>query len=170
MGFCVRWQGVPRLQPPFPAVSLHPQEALLQQARAYSIAKPSLSTESGARWWNTGWRDWLGVRQARYFGRAKTLFQLLMAATVANLPSWLPRWGRWPGPGAKLLLSLRPLALLSPQSPKPFRFARLYSGCTPVQRQLLLPVPSIILAGSPPVPDCAAGPLRCGSWGRRIPG
>ena len=40
----------------------------------------------------------------------------------------------------------------------------------PVQRQLLLPVPSIILAGSPPVPDCAAGPLRCGSWGRRIPG
>ena len=32
-----------------------------------------------------------------------------------------------------------------------------------VQRQLLLPVPSIILAGSPPVSDCAAGPLRCGS-------
>ena len=39
-----------------------------------------------------------------------------------------------------------------------------------VQRQLLLPVPSITLAGSPPVSDCAAGPLRCGSWGRRIPG
>ena len=27
----------------------------------------------------------LGVRQARYFGRTKTLFQLLMAATLANL-------------------------------------------------------------------------------------
>ena len=27
----------------------------------------------------------LGVRQARYVGRTKTLFQLLMAATVANL-------------------------------------------------------------------------------------
>ena len=27
----------------------------------------------------------LGVRQARYFGRAKTLFQLILAATVANL-------------------------------------------------------------------------------------
>jgi hypothetical protein len=27
----------------------------------------------------------LGVRQARYLGRKKTLFQLLMAATVANL-------------------------------------------------------------------------------------
>ena len=26
----------------------------------------------------------LGVRQSRYFGRAKTRFQLLMAATVAN--------------------------------------------------------------------------------------
>ena len=27
----------------------------------------------------------LGVRQARYVGRTKTLFQLLLAATVANL-------------------------------------------------------------------------------------
>ena len=27
----------------------------------------------------------LGIRQARYFGRAKTLFQLLLAAAVANL-------------------------------------------------------------------------------------
>ena len=27
----------------------------------------------------------LGLRQARYLGRIKTLFQLLMAATVANL-------------------------------------------------------------------------------------
>ena len=29
---------------------------------------------------------------------------------------------------------------------------------------------SIILAGSPPYPAPAAGPLRSGSWGRRIPG
>jgi len=27
----------------------------------------------------------LGIRKSRYFGRRKTLFQLLMAATVANL-------------------------------------------------------------------------------------
>ena len=27
----------------------------------------------------------LGIRQSRYFGRAKTLFQLYLAATVANL-------------------------------------------------------------------------------------
>ena len=46
----------------------------------------------------------------------------------------------------------------------------LLSDLPAVQRQLLLPVPSIILAGSPPVSDYAAGPLRCGSWGRRIPG
>ena len=35
----------------------------------------------------------LGVRQARYFGRAKTLFQLLMAATVANLTLVATRLG-----------------------------------------------------------------------------
>ena len=29
---------------------------------------------------------------------------------------------------------------------------------------------SIILAGSPPYADPAAGPLRSGSWGHRIPG
>jgi hypothetical protein len=68
-------------------ITLHPQEAMMQQARRYQ------QTE--------GFRDasrrrqtvehriarlrQLGVRQARYVGRAKTLFQLLMAATVANL-------------------------------------------------------------------------------------
>jgi hypothetical protein len=31
----------------------------------------------------------LGIRQARYFGRKKTLFRLLMGATVADL-SWQP--------------------------------------------------------------------------------
>ncbi len=35
----------------------------------------------------------LGVRQARYFGRTKTLFQLLMAATVANLTLVATRTG-----------------------------------------------------------------------------
>ena len=66
---------------------LHPQEALLQQARASQRSE--------------GYSEYrqrrvvvehrlarlvqLGMRQARYFGRVKTLFQLLMAATVANL-------------------------------------------------------------------------------------
>ena len=68
-------------------VRLHPQEAILQLARALQNSE--------------GYAEYrqrrvvvkhrlarlvqLGVRQARYFGRTKTLFQLLMAATVANL-------------------------------------------------------------------------------------
>ena len=68
-------------------VQLHPQEALLQQARALQ------QSEAFA-----GYRKrrvvvehrlarlvQLGIRQARYFGRAKTKFQLYLAATVANL-------------------------------------------------------------------------------------
>ena len=67
-------------------VQLHPQEALLQQARALE------QSEAFA-----GYRQrrvvvehrlarlvQLGIRQARYFGRVKTKFQLYLAATVAN--------------------------------------------------------------------------------------
>ena len=68
-------------------VQLHPQEALLQQARALQRSEAF-----------AGYRQrrvvvehrlarlvQLGIRQARYFGRAKTRFQLYLAATVANL-------------------------------------------------------------------------------------
>ena len=68
-------------------VQLHPQEALLQEARARQ------QSEAFA-----GYRQrrvvverrlarlvQLGIRQARYFGRVKTRFQLYLAATVANL-------------------------------------------------------------------------------------
>ena len=68
-------------------VQLHPQEALLQQARALQ------QSEAFA-----GYRErrvvvehrlarlvQLGIRQSRYFGRAKTRCQLYLAATVANL-------------------------------------------------------------------------------------
>ena len=68
-------------------VQLHPQEALLQQARALQRSEAF-----------AGYRKrrvvvehrlarlvQLGIRQARYFGRAKTKFQLYLAATVANL-------------------------------------------------------------------------------------
>ncbi len=68
-------------------VSLHPQEALLQQARA--LQHSEAFTEYRERRQVVEHRlarlAQLGVRQARYFGRTKTLFQLLMAATVANL-------------------------------------------------------------------------------------
>ena len=68
-------------------VQLHPQEALLQEARVLQRSDAF-----------AGYRQWrvvvehrlarlvqLGIRQARYFGRAKTRFQLYLAATVANL-------------------------------------------------------------------------------------
>ncbi len=68
-------------------VMLHPHEALLQEARAFQQSEAfapyrklrQVAEHRLARLMQ------LGVRQARYFGRAKTLFQLLMAAAVANL-------------------------------------------------------------------------------------
>lgn len=68
-------------------VQLHPQEALLQQARAL---QKSPEFQSYRQMRQTAEHRLarlvqLGIRQARYFGRRKTLFQLLMAATVANL-------------------------------------------------------------------------------------
>ena len=68
-------------------VSLHPQEALLQQARA--LQRSEAFTDYRKRRQVVEHRlarlMQLGTRQARYFGRTKTLFQLLLAATVANL-------------------------------------------------------------------------------------
>ena len=66
---------------------LHPQEALLQQARA--LQRSEGYAEYRQRRVVVEHRlarlVQLGMRQARYFGRVKTLFQLLIAATVANL-------------------------------------------------------------------------------------
>ena len=68
-------------------VQLHPQEALLQQARALQ------QSEAFAKYrqrrvvveHRLARLVQLGIRQSRYFGRAKTRFQLYLAATVANL-------------------------------------------------------------------------------------
>jgi hypothetical protein len=68
-------------------VSLHPQEALLQQARAFQQS-PAFAEYRRRRQvveHRLARLVQLGIRQARYFGRVKTRFQLLMAATVANL-------------------------------------------------------------------------------------
>ncbi len=82
-------------------VQLHPQEALLQQARALQ------QSEAFA-----GHRErrvvvehrlarlvQLGIRQARHFGRVKTKFQWYLAATVANLTLVAAKAGR-PTPAA----------------------------------------------------------------------
>jgi transposase len=68
-------------------VRLHPQERLLQEARALqqSPAFQEYCQLRQAAEHRLARLVQLGVRQARYFGRRKTLFQLLMAATVANL-------------------------------------------------------------------------------------
>jgi len=68
-------------------ITLHPQEALLQQAREFqkSEAFAEYSKRRQVSEHRLARLVQLGIRQARYFGRTKTLFQLLMAATVANL-------------------------------------------------------------------------------------
>lgn len=68
-------------------VRLHPQEALLQEARAFQRSEafaPYRRLRQAAEHRLARLMQ-LGVRQARYFGRAKTLGQVLLAATVANL-------------------------------------------------------------------------------------
>jgi hypothetical protein len=68
-------------------VMLHPREALLQEARAFQRS-PAFAPYRRLRQvaeHRLARLMQLGVRQARYVGRAKTLFQLLLAATVANL-------------------------------------------------------------------------------------
>ena len=68
-------------------IQVHPQEALLQNARAFQKS-PGFRPFKAARQaveHRLARLVQLGIRQARYVGRAKTLFQLLMAATVANL-------------------------------------------------------------------------------------
>jgi hypothetical protein len=75
------------------SVRVHPQEALLQQARAFQNSPQGRAKLRSrvviehclARLGN------LGIGQARYVGRAKTRFQLLMCAAVANL-RWTWNW------------------------------------------------------------------------------
>ena len=68
-------------------VLIHPQEALLQQAR--TLQQSAAYDEYRARRVVVEHRlarlVQLGIRQSRYFGRVKTKFQLYLAATVANL-------------------------------------------------------------------------------------
>ena len=67
-------------------VQLHPQEALLQQARA--LQQSEAFAEYRQRRVVVERRlarlVQLGIRQSRYFGRAKTRFQLYLAATVSQ--------------------------------------------------------------------------------------
>ena len=68
-------------------VMLHPYEALLQEARAFqhTAAFAPYRTLRQVAEHRLARLMQLGMRQARYVGRTKTLFQLLLTATVANL-------------------------------------------------------------------------------------
>jgi hypothetical protein len=92
-GQCLRGRGGRTIQ-------LHPQEALLQDARAFqaSVAfRPYRALRQVAEH-RLARMVQLGIRQARYRGMAKTLFQAFMVAAVANLtliaaksgPDWRP--------------------------------------------------------------------------------
>ena len=82
-------------------VQLHPQEALLQQARA--LQRSEAFGEYRQRRVVVEHRlarlVQLGIRQSRYFGRAKTKFQLYLAATVANLTLVAAKAGLPASPG-----------------------------------------------------------------------
>ena len=68
-------------------VRLHPQEALLQEGRSLhqSPAYDEYRQRRVVAEHRLARLVQLRVRQARYFGRVKTKFQLYLAATVANL-------------------------------------------------------------------------------------
>ena len=74
-------------------VLIHPQEALLQEARA--LQQSAAYDEYRQRRVVVEHRlVQLGIRQSRYFGRVKTKFQVYLAATVANLTLVLGQIGR----------------------------------------------------------------------------
>ena len=77
---CTRGQGGRTVQ-------VHPQEALLQQARELqaSPAFDELRQRRQVVEHRIARLVQLGIRQARYLGRTKTLFQVCLAAAVANL-------------------------------------------------------------------------------------
>lgn len=77
---CMRGQGGRTVQ-------VHPQELLLQAARAFQHSPPfkDCQRRRQAAEHRLARLVQLGLRQARYVGHPKTLFQLAMAAAVANL-------------------------------------------------------------------------------------
>jgi transposase len=97
-------------------VDLHAQEGLLQAARELQ-ASPAFGAYRRRRQvveHRLARLVQLGLRQARYLGRTKTLFQLLMAAAVANLTllANTPPAGPDPAPAVGAVLALAGLRLV----------------------------------------------------------
>ena len=87
---CIAAQGRPGRR-----VQIHPQEGMLQQARALqqSAAYDEYRVRRVVVEHRLARLVQLGIRQSRYFGRVKTKFQLYLAATVANLTLVLGKIG-----------------------------------------------------------------------------
>jgi transposase len=86
-------------------VSVHPQERLLQEARAFQ-ASPAFADYRRRRQMvehRIARLVQLGIRQARAVGTPKVLFQLLMAAAVANLTYLAASASQSPGPDSAAL-------------------------------------------------------------------
>jgi hypothetical protein len=97
-------------------VMIHPQEVLLQEARAFQQSEafaPYRKLRQAAEHRLARLMQ-LGARQARYVGRTKTLFQLLIAATVANLTLVATRVGlMWDRNHPRTIVSIHIRALLA---------------------------------------------------------
>ena len=106
-------------------VLIHPQEALLQEARA--LQQSTAYDEYRGRWVVVEHRlarlVHLGIRQSRYYGRVKTKFQLYLAATVANL-TLVAAKACLPGGGCSVGRSLRTKAILFALDFVPARLAQ----------------------------------------------
>jgi transposase len=92
-------------------VGLHPQEGLLQEARALqnSPAFQEYSQKRQVAEHRLARMVQLGIRQARYFGHRKTLYQAMMTATVANLTLVATKTGKM-RPSSRLPISFFALA------------------------------------------------------------
>ena len=76
-------------------MQIHPQEALLLQARTlqHSADYDQYRKRRVVAEHRLARLVQLGIRQSRYFGRTKTRFQLYLAATVTNLTLELGKIG-----------------------------------------------------------------------------
>jgi transposase len=130
------------------SIAIHPQEVLLQRARAFQQS-PAFAEYRQARQaaeHRIARLAQLGIRQARYFGRTKTLFQVLLAATVANLTLLAGKtaWEQLGGTPDGLVTSLLVLAtfvivLWEPAAANGRRIRDTHSRATPrVRRSLAL--------------------------------
>ncbi len=141
-------------------VALHPQERLLQEARAFQ-ASPAFAEYRRRRQvveHRIARLVQLGIRQARYVGTTKTRFQLLLAAAVANL-TYLAATGQPSGPesgaigllfGLLGLLVLIVSRRLGPERPIGAPDSLRHIRTTSHGRHLTLLPTALIMAGSRP--------------------